>query len=142
MASRSLDFLRRSRRNTVPSLLTPFEETARERLRRRTTMELAIVILLGIVATYAGFAAYEAVAPGRVFPKVKHWRTKGAVFLALSLGLNTLLRSSWASTSGTGHRRLRVRGQLHAGRGRGRDAGSGADREPDCDVLRAVPARE
>jgi sterol desaturase/sphingolipid hydroxylase (fatty acid hydroxylase superfamily) len=53
------------------------------------------LIPLFIVATYAGFACYEAVRPARAFPKVARWRTKGALFFILALAVTGSLPPLW-----------------------------------------------
>jgi sterol desaturase/sphingolipid hydroxylase (fatty acid hydroxylase superfamily) len=63
-------------------------------------VELLIFIMLGIVATYAAFAIYEARRPARSLPKIPRWRAKGALFFVLALALTTVLPMVWDSYLG------------------------------------------
>jgi sterol desaturase/sphingolipid hydroxylase (fatty acid hydroxylase superfamily) len=56
---------------------------------------LMALIPLFIVATYAAFAVFEAVRPGRAFPKIARWRLKGALFLVLALVLTSVIPPLW-----------------------------------------------
>ena len=58
-------------------------------------MELLVIILSGVVATYAAFAIYEARRPARALPKAPRWRLKGGLFLGLGLVLTTVLPMFW-----------------------------------------------
>ena len=58
-------------------------------------MELLLMILLGIVATYAAFAVLEARRPARALPSIRGWRLKGGLFLALGLVLTSVLPTFW-----------------------------------------------
>jgi sterol desaturase/sphingolipid hydroxylase (fatty acid hydroxylase superfamily) len=58
-------------------------------------MELLIMIVAGIVATYAAFALLEALRPGRTQPRIARWRLKGGLFLALGLLLTSVLPMFW-----------------------------------------------
>jgi sterol desaturase/sphingolipid hydroxylase (fatty acid hydroxylase superfamily) len=50
---------------------------------------------LFIVGVFAAFAVFEAVRPGRAFPKVARWRIKGAFFFVLALVLTSVLPPLW-----------------------------------------------
>jgi sterol desaturase/sphingolipid hydroxylase (fatty acid hydroxylase superfamily) len=56
------------------------------------SMEL---ILGGILATYAAFAVFETLRPGREVPMIARWRIKGAFFLALGLVLTSVVPPLW-----------------------------------------------
>ena len=60
-------------------------------------MELLPLFIIGV---FAAFAVYEALRPGRAFPKVARWRLKGAFFLILGLGLTGTLPPLWESWMG------------------------------------------
>jgi sterol desaturase/sphingolipid hydroxylase (fatty acid hydroxylase superfamily) len=64
-------------------------------------MDLMTLIPLGIVATYAAFSLFEVLRPARQQPRVRGWHLKGAVFLVLGLGLNTLFPMIWDAWLGT-----------------------------------------
>ncbi|HKU42948.1 MAG TPA: sterol desaturase family protein, partial [Polyangiales bacterium] len=53
-----------------------------------------------VVATFFAFAAFEAVRPGRRFPAVARWRSKGVLFLLLTLALTGLLPPLWEAWLG------------------------------------------
>jgi sterol desaturase/sphingolipid hydroxylase (fatty acid hydroxylase superfamily) len=58
-------------------------------------MDLEVLILLGIVATYAAFALFEALRPARELPKISRWQWKGAAFLIFGLALTSVLPTLW-----------------------------------------------
>jgi sterol desaturase/sphingolipid hydroxylase (fatty acid hydroxylase superfamily) len=58
-------------------------------------MELLIMIVFGLIATFAALAVYEGRRPARSLPKVPRWRLKGATFLALGLVLTSVLPMFW-----------------------------------------------
>jgi sterol desaturase/sphingolipid hydroxylase (fatty acid hydroxylase superfamily) len=53
-----------------------------------------------IVGTYAAFALYEAFRPGRAFPTVARWRSKGFLFLISGLALTATLPPIWEAWLG------------------------------------------
>lgn len=57
-------------------------------------MELLPLFVIGV---YAAFAAFEALRPGRAFPKVARWRIKGGLFLLFGLWLTGALPPLWES---------------------------------------------
>ena len=72
-------------------------------------MALEDLIGLGIVATFLGFAAVEALWPARVFPASAYWKTRGLIGFVLLMGLNTLLPPLWDGWFGA-HRLLDASG--------------------------------
>jgi len=53
------------------------------------------LIPLFIVATFAAFAVFESIRPGRIFPKVARWRIQGAFFFVLAMVLTTIVPPLW-----------------------------------------------
>lgn len=57
---------------------------------------MSMELILGcILATYAAFAAFETLRPGREVPAIARWRLKGAFFLVLGLGLTSVIPPLW-----------------------------------------------
>jgi sterol desaturase/sphingolipid hydroxylase (fatty acid hydroxylase superfamily) len=59
-------------------------------------MNLELIVLIAIPATFIGFAILERLFPARPLPKISWWRAKGALFFVITAVVSLLAPLLWA----------------------------------------------